>query len=198
MSDLSGKKIVDVAGWAPTADGLSLVTNWCTGNRYTGYEVLTPSTEGNDAAMEMLRDGTADGMFVYADQAHNYRPNQEGVTVTWNESLWTGLGTNFAYIGTGMLGHSYNGTTLAISKKGSGLNAILNPCIKKYMETKAYHDVCKKHDFEASCYPNTHFPTSGSGESFWMLKTNEQPAGGCATGYCDCAAGLSTGTDDGW
>lgn len=196
MSDLSGKKIVDVKGWAPTADGLSLVSNWCTNTRYTGYEVLTPTADGNDAAMAMLRDGTADGMFVYADQAYNYRPGQADVTATWNEALWTGLGTKFAYIGTGMLGHSYNGTTLAISKKGSGLNAILNPCIKKYMETKAYHDVCKKHDFEASCYPNAHFPASSDTSKPWMLKTNEQPAGGCASGYCDCAAGVTTGTDD--
>merc|ERR1719473_2197283 len=195
-SDLTGKKIVDVKGWAPTADGLKLVTNWCTNKRYTGYEVLTPVTDGNDAAMAMLRDGTADGMFVYADQAHNYRPNQPGVTATWNEALWTGLGTKFAYIGTGMLGHSYNGTTLVISKKGSGLNAIINPCIKKFMETQAYHDVCKKHEFEASCYPNTFFPSASDTSKPWMLKTNEQAANGCSTGYCSCDAGLSTGTDE--
>lgn len=196
MSDLSGKKIVDVKGWAPTADGLSLVNNWCTNTRYTGYEVITPATDGNDAAMAMLRDGTADGMFVYADQAYNYRPNQADVTSTWNEAMWTGLGTKFAYIGTGMLGHSYNGTTLAISKKGSGLNAIINPCIKKFMETKAYHDVCKKHEFEASCYPNAFFPPPSDTSKPWMIKTNEQPANSCSTGYCDCAAGVSLGADD--
>jgi len=195
MSDLSGKKIVDVKGWAPTADGLSLVTNWCTGNRYTGYEILTPEEDGNDAAMTMLRNGQADGMFVYADQAHNYRPGQAGVTPTWDESLWTGLGTNFAYIGTGMLGHSYNGTTLTISKKGSGLNDIINPCLQKYMETEHYYATCQKHSFEASCYPNAHFPSVSATEKSWMKKTNEQPAGGCANGYCECAAGVSTGTD---
>lgn len=202
MSDLSGKTIVDVSGWAPTADGLSLVTNWCTGGRYSGYNVVTPTDadgntlDGNDAAMTMLRNGQADGMFVYADQAHNYRPGQPGVTTTWDEALWTGLGEKFAYIGTGMLGHSYNGTTLAISKKGSGLNEILNPCLQKYMETKAYFDVCKKHSFEASCYPNTHFPgASTNADKLWMKKTNEQPTGGCAAGYCECSAGVSTGTD---
>jgi len=202
-SDLSGKKIVDVSGWAPTADGLSLVTNWCTGERYTGYTVLTPTDsegnaiDGNDAAMTMLRNGEADGMFVYADQAYNYRPNQTDVTPTWDTNLWSGLGTRFAYIGTGMLGHSYNGTTLAISKKGSGLNDILNPCIQKYMESAAYLDTCKKHALEASCYPNAHFPANPSNANKpWMKKTNEQPVGGCANGYCECAAGASTGADN--
>lgn len=191
-SDLSGKKIVDVKGWAPTADGLSLVKNWCTGKRYEGFQIVTPAEDGNDAAMTMLRNSEADGMFVYADQAYNYRPNQEGVTPTWNQSLWTGLGTNFAYIGTGMLGHSYNGTTLAVSKKGSGLNDILNPCIKKFMETKEYYDVCKKHKFDVYCYPNSHFPSAPSaGDKPWMKKSNEQPSGGCAAGYCDCEAGVS-------
>lgn len=41
-SDLKGKKIVDVKGWAPTSDGMSLVNNWCTGKRYNGYEILNP------------------------------------------------------------------------------------------------------------------------------------------------------------
>merc|ERR1719324_1143571 len=86
-SDLSGMKIVDVKGWAPTADGLSLVNNWCTNKRYTGFTILTPTEDGNDAAMRMLRSGEADGMFVYADQAYNYRPGQEGVTATWDEAL---------------------------------------------------------------------------------------------------------------
>merc|ERR1719171_2143330 len=58
--DMTGKKIVDVAGWAPTADGLALVTNDCTGNRWLGMEILTPDEAGNDAAMAMLRNGQAD------------------------------------------------------------------------------------------------------------------------------------------
>merc|ERR1719335_146313 len=134
----------------------------------------------------MLRDGTVDGMFVYADQAHNYRPDQPGVTATWNTSLWSGLGTSFAYIGTGMLGHAYNGTTLAISKKGSGLNELLNPCIDKYMRTKAYYDTCEKHKFTSSCYANSHFPATVIDDKPWMKTTNKQPesTSSCATGYC--------------
>jgi hypothetical protein len=45
-----------------------------------------------------------------------------------------------------MFEHAINGTTLAISKKGSGLNDILNPCIEKFMKTKEYYQICQKHD----------------------------------------------------
>ncbi len=34
MSDLSGLKVVDISGWAPTSDGLSFITNSCTGQKY--------------------------------------------------------------------------------------------------------------------------------------------------------------------
>jgi len=192
MSDLSGMRIVDVAGWAPTADGLSLVNNFCTNSRFSGFTVITPTTSGNDAAMQMLRNGEADGMFVYADQAYNYRPNQAGVIPSWNTALWTGLGTDFAYIHTGMFGHAYNGTTLAISKKGSGINAILNPCIQKFMETRAYYEVCANHSsLLSSCFPNSHFPSPPpSPPSPWMLPTNQQ-SGACSTGYCSCSAATS-------
>lgn len=194
MGDLSGKKIVDVKGWAPTADGLKLVNNWCTGKRYSGFEMITPENDGNDAAMEILMSGGADGMFVYADQAYNYRPGQQsdGVTPTWDEELWSGLGTKFAYVATGQLGHSYNGTTLAISKKGSGLPEILNPCIQKFMQTQAYYDVCAKHGFTKYCYPNEFFGEKADGDKPWMLKTNEQPSDDCASGYCGCGAGVSS------
>ena len=47
-----------------------------------------------------------------------------------------GFGTTFAYVQTGILEHSYNGTTLTISKKGSGLADIVNPCIQSFMQTK--------------------------------------------------------------
>jgi len=191
--DLTGKKIVDVAGWAPTADGMALVTNKCTGNRYTGMEILIPDTSGNDAAMAMLRNGQADGMWVYADQAYNYRPGQPGVTADWDTALWTGFGSEFAYISTGMLAHSLNGTTLAMSKKGSGLNDILNPCLQAYMETESYHTICAKHGFLSSCYPNSFFTVADSTPSAYELPTDQQ-TGDCSDGYCTCSAGVTTGS----
>lgn len=42
-----------------------------------------------------------------------------------------GQPNGFAYIHTGLNEWSINGTTLAISKKGSGLADALNPCIEK-------------------------------------------------------------------
>merc|ERR1719281_1503273 len=70
LSDLAGKRVVDVAGWAPTADGLDFVTNKCTGEHYSGNYTLLESTI--DGSLEMVLNGLADAMFVYADQAHNY------------------------------------------------------------------------------------------------------------------------------
>jgi hypothetical protein len=74
-SDLSGLRVVDVSGWAPTADGLMYVTNTCTGKHYTNYTMIIPNNQGrnaNDVAMQMLRDDKADALWIYADQAHNY------------------------------------------------------------------------------------------------------------------------------
>lgn len=135
-SDLTGATVVDVNGWAPTADTLAIVRNPCTGSHFSGFNMVTPAAVGNDAAMEMLMSGAADAMWVYADQAYNYDCSQPGVTPTWNCSLWGGLGTKFAYIHTGLYSHALNGTTLAISKKGSGLSSIINPCLQKLMKTK--------------------------------------------------------------
>eukprot|EP00439_Symbiodinium_sp_Y106_P004079 s11076_g1.t1 len=65
----------------------------------------------------MLRNGAADAMFVYADQAKNYQC--DGTTVAaWNCTLWEGFGTEYAYVQTGQFGYVVNGTTLALSKKG--------------------------------------------------------------------------------
>merc|ERR1711998_445927 len=114
-----------------TADTLALVTNKCTGERFaTDFEMVTPTVDGNDAAMEMLMNGTVDAMWVYADQAYNYQCHDDGITPTWNCDLWSGFGTQYAYVQTGLFGHAYNGTTLTISKRGSGLSDIVNPCIQ--------------------------------------------------------------------
>jgi len=192
MSSLSGVNIVDVAGWAPTAEGLQLVQNFCTGSPFSGFNLITPTVGGNDAAMEYLMNGTADAMFVYADQAYNYRPNQPNVVPNWNTALWTGFGTQFAYIHTGMFAHSNNGTTLAISKLGSGLKDILNPCIDRFLQTRMYYDICVNHSLTADCFTNSHFPSAGpSTLSSWVQPTNTQ-TGDCSNGYCSCSVGVSS------
>ena len=190
MSDLSGVKVVDVRGWAPTADGLTLVTNACNGKRFSGYTLVEPADDGNDAAMALLRSGAVDAIWVYADQAHNYQP-KAGVEEDWNVTMWQGLGESYAYIHTGMHAYSYNGTTLTMAPLGSGVAEIVNPCIQAFMETKDYYDVCSKHlGLYGSCYRNAFFPAEDPAavvEKPWEAPTNEQ-SGPCSTGYCACDA----------
>merc|ERR1712048_1460888 len=83
--DHAGKRVVDVAGWAPTADGLGFVENQCTGKKYSSDYILLTG-DGNDESLAMLLNGSADAMFVYADQAYNYQC-KEVVEAAWNCSL---------------------------------------------------------------------------------------------------------------
>jgi len=201
LSDLAGKKIADVTGWVPTADGLMYVTNQCTQKKYAPkcavsggedcYTLIIPEEAGNDAAMKLLRDGAADAIFLYADQAYNYEcydgKTHSGAIPTWNCDLWEGFGKSYAYVQTGQFGHAINGTTLAISKKGSGLAEILNPCIQKFMKTKDYYDVCVKHEMEATCYKNEFFPQGDKKSKPYMQPTYaHDKASGCSDGYCPC------------
>ncbi len=55
--------------------------------------------------------------------------------------MWSKFGTEFAYVQTGIYDYMDAGTTLAISKKGSGLSDTLNPCINEFIETEAYKDL---------------------------------------------------------
>lgn len=189
-SNLNGVKVVDVVGWAPTSDTLALVENQCTRARFADFEMISPVVpEGenpNDVALRMLLSGGADAMWVYADQAQNYQCTA-GITSDWDCDLWAKWKTEFAYIQTGLDGHTNNGTTLAMAKKGSGLMDVVNPCLQRFMDTKEYYDICKKHQFETSCYPNGHFP-DGSTEDKDHEKPTDQLTTSCSQGYCKCPA----------
>merc|ERR1711988_146789 len=189
QSDLSGVKVVDVGGWAPTADGLGFVTNKCTGEKYSSNHTLLVA-DGNDAALSTLLDGDADAMFVYADQAYNYQCKDD-VEATWNCSLWEGFGTKYAYVQTGQFGYTINGTTLAMAKKGSGVAEKLNPCLAKFMETKEYHDICVKYDLTDSCYRNNFFTDSEMEKKEYNKPTDEHQSD-CSNGYCMCPESNST------
>lgn len=66
-SDLSGVKVVDVVGFAPTMDNLALLNNFCTGGKFLDYEFVVapePTEFPNDDALRVLLDGGADAMFV--------------------------------------------------------------------------------------------------------------------------------------
>merc|ERR1712014_159119 len=138
---------------------------------------------------ERKRRSTADAMWVYADQAYNYdcsRPELDNVQSQWDCDLWSGLGTKFAYIHTGLHETSVNGTTLAMSKKGSGIAAILNPCIDAFLKTESYYNICVKHGLVSDCFKNSFFESTGASTTVpWNLDTNEQ-VNGCTSGYCGC------------
>merc|ERR1719464_671727 len=193
MDDLCGKLIVDVKGWAPTADTIAYVENKCTGELYSDGMHIIPNWEGannNEEALKMVMDGTVDAMYVYADQGYYYKkmcdedPNQE-----WTCDLWSKFGEDFAYVQTGQFGYIVNGTTLAMAKKGSGVAEAVNPCLQRFMETKEYYDMCVKHGVVDICFPNSYFPESNEEtdheEHPYFLETDEHTTG-CEDGYCSC------------
>jgi len=188
-SDLSGVKVVDVAGWAPTADNIQAVKNDCTGDSfaYSEIEFVAAGGEGNAAAMAKLKSGEADAMWVYSDQAFHC---QEALD-TPDCAGWEGLGTDYAYIHTGMVS-TPNGTTISISKRNAGVAALLDPCIQKAMETEAYKNLCGKLGLLSDCFPNSHFdmgsiPAKKHFDKPHSAKTAEEKAKRCADGYCSCS-----------
>lgn len=191
MDDLSNRTIVDVRGWAPTADTILLQENKCTGNKYSDTLTILPNREGtnnNDEALKMVLDGSVDAMYVYADQAYNYKKECE---IDWNQewdcSLRTKFGTDYAYVQTGQKCHLRNGTTLAMAKLDSGVADAINPCLWRFMETKEYYDICVKHDLVYGCFPNIYFPDNDDDDDDQpFLKETDEQTQGCDDGYCSC------------
>jgi len=198
-SDLDGVTVIDVSGWAPTADTITDVENKCTNDKYsTGVTILTPSEQGNDAAMKMLRDGDGSAMFVYADQGMNYEcdaqgRDRNGNNASWDCELWEGFGTEYAYVQTGQTGYSFNGTTLLMFKLGSNKSTVADACMAEFLETEAYYNICDKHGFVADCYPNSFFLAGGISTPVYALET-DQHTGDCSTGYCPCSVTSGTTT----
>merc|ERR1712232_1084732 len=129
-------------------------------------------TDPNDDALARLLAAEVDGIWIYAAQANDYKCDGNGKSVasgntaSWNCANWAKLGkaNGYAYIHTGLMEHAKGGTTLSISKKGSGTAAVLNPCIAKFLPTKDYYDLCTKHGLTAKCITagNSHFGTAAT------------------------------------
>lgn len=198
--DLTGKTIADVRGWAPTDDGLGFVKNTCTGKIFGKFKMLVPEESGNDVAMRLMMEKTdgvykADGVWLYADQAKNFNSKaaeDSGKVISWDKDIWDQFGkpNGFAYIHVGMMDHAINGTTLVMSRKGSGLNDIVNPCIQEFMKTKEYYDICKDFDFVDHCYANDHFDSHSGpahpADAHWFTPTKDLTTT-CSDGYCPCS-----------
>lgn len=205
--DLSGRTIVDVTGWAPTADTLSFMKNQCTGQQFSGFTViqgddvaLSRSSEAkgpNDRALLAVLEGKADAMLVYGDQASSYQCKPSEIQEGWNCDLWKGFGTEFAYIQSGMFDWMHNGTTISMSKKGSGVSEFLNECFESFRQTEEYYNVCKTEHGDPpesqllNCIPNAYFNADPDykpltiEKSPHMFSTKEHTQG-CSSGFCRC------------
>ena len=128
-TDYTNVKLGDVTGWAPTPDTFEFNFNYCDGGKQfvpPANGTIKPSgVDGNLAAIRGLRDGDYDALYIYADQIYNFIKSGDPLY----DDIANGFGTDFAYIHTGLDQWSINGTTLAISKRGSGLKQVLDPCI---------------------------------------------------------------------
>lgn len=189
-SSLSGVNVGDVPDWAPTADTLGIVQNLCTGETFSGYNLVTPAVDNganaNDAALTGLLNGDYDALWIYADQAAIYKAAcEEDDAQEWDCTLWTQFGTGFAYVQTGILNYQASGTTLALSKKGSGLAGTLNPCIEAFIETESYFDLCVEYGQTNDCFQNEFFGEPSGEVQPYSLATNELTTN-CAEGYCSC------------
>jgi hypothetical protein len=226
-SDLSDVTIIDVSGWAPTADSTVVLTNDCTGDYFTvdisgtgnviGSADIADDCTGdfcdnaNDVAIYGLFNMNASSttVYLYADQAYNYMAAcaVDETLAGVNCDLWNQLGQpgGYAFIHMGMPEFAYAGTTLSLSKKGSGLSDILNPCIALYLETESYYDVCNKWNMTDSCFANEYFPDHrrllakdhtgkrhvgrrlASADALYNIATDMQADDGCGDGYCSCS-----------
>ena len=128
----------------------------------------------NDVGLAMLLNKEADAIWIYADQADNYKCDEgaDQDKIVHNCEMWSRFGKEFAYIHTGMFGVVYDGTTVAFTKKGAGLVELLNPCIDEFLETEAFYDICLKHGLEGTCKHNQFFP-KGDKPGVWTLQTSE-------------------------
>mmetsp|Transcript_41095 Transcript_41095/g.46697 ORF Transcript_41095/g.46697 Transcript_41095/m.46697 type:complete len:379 (+) Transcript_41095:75-1211(+) len=194
-SNLSGVKVGDVVGWAPTSDVLAESTNHCTNEKFSREaKIISPTDangnvlDGNDAALRILLDGTVDALWIYADQAESYASAcSKNSDQVWDCSIWSKFKTDFVYVQTGIYDYMVAGTTLAISKMGSGLSDTLNPCIESFLQTEEYKMLCEKYDLMSECFTNDYFSSDSNANKVepYSLPTGELTTS-CSDGYCPC------------
>lgn len=169
-TDYTNVKLGDVTGWAPTPDTFEFNFNYCDGGKQfvpPANGTIKPSGgDGNVAAIRGLRDGDYDALYIYADQIYNF--------INSGDDIANGFGTDFAYIHTGLDQWSINGTTLAISKRGSGLKQVLDPCIAAVQRPTPHsprptHPTPRPHPLPC-CTPHLSHPSS-----FELMRTKCLP-----------------------
>ena len=66
-SSLSGVNVGDVVGWAPTSDVLGTSKNLCSGETYSGFNLVSNTPDSgaeNDVALAQLLDGDVDALWI--------------------------------------------------------------------------------------------------------------------------------------
>ena len=76
-----GKKVVDVVGWAPTADTLALAENKCTKQRFQGYTMVQP----------MVNTGPGPGVFVWTMGAEPQKMTSKNDFPKSEHSFWLAM-----------------------------------------------------------------------------------------------------------
>jgi hypothetical protein len=200
---LTGVNVVDVTGFAPTADLIGAAYNDCVDGKpifdLNGINFISPAGDGNFEAMKVLKDGGADVLWVYAEQAEDCMAD---LTASGCEN-WGGFGTEYAFIHMGLIVQN-NGTTVAMSKKGSGLGDVLNPCIQKVLKTQEYQQLCQTggHPVDMKCFENEFFTAEDAAKSIYATMQSERTdTKTCADGYCTCSessAADAAGSGDGY
>jgi hypothetical protein len=186
QSDFEAIKIGDVTGWAPTADTFTFNMNRCSGEHFklgSSTMIQSPSDGNNEAAIEQLISGEYDALYIYSDQVDNL---MRAGNSRYSDML--GLKDGLAYIQTGLNQWSINGTSLAISKRGSGLKNVIDPCIKEIVEgcgVSDYHKVCDKYPTVA----NKCFGREGAPQFYSYPMDERTDNQDCSTGYCTCNEG---------
>ena len=205
-NQFSGKKYSDLFKMKQSVD---IVLNHSFPTKYYNNKAGDyPKPKGhNDHALLAVLEGHADAMWVYGDQAEHYQCDPDDTQDGWDCDLWSKFGTDFAYIQTGMFPWMHNGTTFAFSKKGSGLNELLNPCIDSFLTTEKFYETCKikhrGHDQLQTCLPNDYIrndsdyvkPEVQAADTNYvhdhphMFATKELSAVGlsCSDGFCTCS-----------
>jgi len=180
---------VDVTGFAPTADLIGAAFNDCVSGKpmfdLGGITFVNPAGDGNFEAMKVLKAGGADVLWVYAEQAEDCMAD---LTASGCEN-WGGFGTEYAFIHMGLIVQN-NGTTVAMSKKGSGLGEVLNPCIQTVLGTQEYQALCQKggHPVDMKCFENSFFTATPASMSVYAtLQSARTDSKTCSDGYCTCS-----------
>ena len=182
--DFTDIKVGFVGGYAPTKDTFPYNKNFCVEGfpQFSTNSTLTRPVDiygvpvdGPQKAIEWLLSGKFDAVYMKANQLNQL--------IDSGDDAAKGFGTNFSYIHTGLNEWSHNGTTLAISKRGSGLPSVLNPCIDKIVRTPKYLEICEKYFESSKCIGGEGTDT----DLFFDVPMNQLPEKyNCASGYCSC------------